>query len=168
MGALINRRYYDLELVKTRTTTNPTRNCSILLSPVAVYFFSTPDKLYLTRFKWLETIDNDLSGDDAWKNLRLWGTDPLSFINRTRWLWRNGGNYVNYMVFGVDGNAIWNSEQDRNKYYWRRPDGYWLYRRFVNLPLTTRKLELFFGWNLFSIKNGRCKLVCQVRIRTSA
>lgn len=135
---------------------------SFVLSPFAVAFCSTPDKRHLTRCRWLETIDFDLAGDPGWQSLRLWGHDPLSWINRTRWLWRNGGNYVNYMILGCDGDEAWKAEQDRSLHYWRRPDGYWLYRRFV--PLTkTRCVELFFGWSLFAIKQGRCKVVFQIR-----
>ncbi len=139
---------------------------SYVLAPFAVAFFSTEDKRHLTHFRWLETIDNDLSGENKWRTTNLWGSDPLSWINRTRWLWRNGGNYVNYMILGCAGDTDWNAKQDRSLFYWKRPDGHWLYRRFV--PLTkTRSLELFFGWNLFSIKQGRCKIVCQVRLRSN-
>ena len=138
---------------------------AFIVAPFAVLFFSTPDKRHLTYFRWLETVDNDLTGDAGWRNLRLWGSDPLSWINRTRWLWRNGGNSVSYMVLGCVGDADWNAKQDRSLCYWRRPDGYWLYRRFV--PVGKRKLELFFGWNLFSVKQGRCKIVFQIRVRTA-
>lgn len=135
---------------------------SFALAPFAVAFFSTPDKRHLTRLRWLETIDNDLSGENKWRTTNLWGTDPLSWINRTRWLWRNGGNYVSYYILGCIGNHLWAAQQDRSRWYWKRPDGYWLYRRFI--PITrTRRLELFFGWNLLSIKHGRCKIVFQVR-----
>lgn len=135
---------------------------SFLMAPVAVLCCSTSDRRHLTRWRWLETIDNDLSGDFGWKTFHLWGGNPLSWINRTRWLWRNGGNTVSYMVLGCDGDPAWNAQQDRALHFWRRPDGYWLYRRFV--PLTKRRsMELFFGWNLFAVKFGRCKVVCQIR-----
>lgn len=135
---------------------------SLILAPFAVLFFSTPDKRHLTRLRWLETIDFDLAGDPGWQNVRIWGKDPLSYSNRVRWLWRNGGNTVSYYVLGCTGDTGWNAQQDRSLRFWKRPDGYWLYRRFVPLA-KTRKLELFFGWNLFSVKQGRCKIVCQVR-----
>lgn len=138
---------------------------SYLLAPFAIAFFSTEDKRHLTRFKWLETIDNDLTGENKWRTTNLWGSDPRSWINRTRWLWRNGGNYVNYNILGCRGDADWNVAQDRSVYYWKRPDGYWLYRRFIPIS-KTKNLELFFGWNLFSIKQGYCKVVCQIRIKS--
>lgn len=137
---------------------------SYVLAPFVVAFFSTEDKMHLTRFKWLETIDNTLAGDANWNRNLLWGSDPLSWINRTRWLWRNGGNYVNYNILGCVGDADWKAVQDRTLYYWKRPDGYWLYRRFIPVS-KTRNLELFFGWNLFSIKKEHCKIVCQIRIQ---
>ena len=136
-----------------------------LLAPFAVWLFSTDDKRHLTHLRWLETIDNDLTGDPGWKRLRLWGGDPLSFVNRTRWLWRNGGNYVSYYVLGCVGDSAWCWSQNMDAVYWKRPDGYWLYRRFVSIG--NKHLELFVGWNLFSIKQGRCKVVCQIRLRSS-
>ena len=46
-------------------------------------------------------------------------------------------------------------------------DGYWLYRLFI--PIGSHFLELFFGWNLFGGNDqGRCKVACQIRGRTSA
>ena len=41
-----------------------------LLAPFAVWLFSTDDKRHLTHLRWLETIDNDLTGDPGWKRLR--------------------------------------------------------------------------------------------------
>lgn len=173
---------------------------AFVLAPFVVAFCSTPDRLHLTRFRWLETIDFDLTGDPSWREKRLIGINPfgweritvtlwyrlgfspltwaadqvwlwrvagldaLSWINRVRWLWRNGGNYVNYMIWGAPGDTFWASEVSRDGHFWRRYDGYWLYRRFI--PIGRRRLELFFGWNLFSVKSGRCKLVCQIRVRS--
>lgn len=137
---------------------------SFILAPFAVLLFSSPDKLHLVRFKWLETIDNDLTGDAGWKAEHLLGADPLSAINRIRWLWRNGGNTVNYKVLGVMADPDWIGQQDRSLYFWRRPDGYWLYRRFFPLA-GAYKLELFFGWALLGPQLGLCKFVCQIRIK---
>ena len=119
----------------------------IPLAPIAVAFFSTEDKRHLTRFRWMETIDNDLTGDWGWNEEHLIGSDPFSWLNRTRWLWRNGGNSVNYNLLGCVDDPAWREQQDRNAGYWKRPDGYWLYRK--PLKLTEKYfIDRFFGWQL--------------------
>ena len=131
------------------------------LAVVAVVFFSTSDRRHLTRLRWLETIDNDLAGDSGWREEHLFGSDPLSTLNRIRWLWRNGGNALNYTVLGVPFGA---PTFQVDAYRWRRTDGAWLYRRFI--PLGFRHLELFFGWALLGPQQGRCKYVCSIRLRS--
>lgn len=133
----------------------------IPLAPIAVAFFSTDDKRHLTRFKWMETIDNDLSGDSGWKEEHLIGNDPLSWLNRTRWLWRNGGNSVNYNLLGCDDIGC---VQDK-PYHWKNDQGYWLYRRRFAL-FGDWSLEVFMGWALLGGKQGRCKFVCSIRGKT--
>lgn len=133
------------------------------LAIIAVKFFSTPDKLHLTRFRWLETVDNDLRGDHGWQteHMPVKG-DPLNDRNRIGWLWRNGGNSVNYNLLGCPDDPAWRAATDPNTgWYWCRPDGYWLYRRFT--PFAGRRLERFFGWSLFGPQQGRCKFVFTVR-----
>lgn len=135
------------------------------LAVIAVLFFSTKTGRHLTRFEWLETIDNDLSGDSGWKEEHLIGPDPLSMINRIRWLWRNGGNTVNYGLLGVDDNPSWRVVYGcASGPRWERPDGAWLYRRYISLA-GLRYVELFFGWALFGPQKGRCKIVCSIRLK---
>ena len=131
---------------------------------VAVLFFSTPDKRSLTRMKWLLTIDNDLSGDSGFKNEHLIGTDPLSTLNRIRWLWRNGGNAINYGPLGVCESTSEESIKllQEPGPFLEREDGAWLYRRFLPFVFG-RQLELFFGWALLGPQHGRCKYVCSIR-----
>lgn len=133
----------------------------IPLAPIAVAFFSTPDKRLLTRFKWLETLDNDLTGDEGWRSEHLIGSNPLSWLNRTRWLWRNGGHAVNYGLLGCDD--IGTRQIKPN--YWENPKGRWLYRRYFRL---TEKwsFELFAGWALLGGQHGRCKFVFSPRFKT--
>ncbi len=136
------------------------------LAIVAVLGFSSTDRRHLTRFTWLETIDNDLAGDSGWREEHLIGADPLSHINRIRWLWRNGGNALNYTVLGVADDPAWRIAALSvcpGAYALRRPDGAWLYRRF--LPIGNRALEVFFGWALLGPQAGRCKIVCSIRLR---
>lgn len=131
----------------------------IILSPIAACFV-TPDKLHLSRFKWLETIDNDLSGDFGWKDEHLIGTDPLSYINRTRWLIRNGGNKISYGAFGCDDT---NYEQSGD--YYQNMEGYWLLRKKLWVT-KTRFFDLFVGWNLPGAKFGRAKFTSSCRLKT--
>lgn len=131
------------------------------LAPLAVIFFSTDDKRHLTFFKWLETIDNDLSGDEGWRAEHITG-DPLSTWNRIGWLWRNGGNALNYGLLGCDYISFINPF---NRAYFKRFDGYWVYRNFWQIS-STRNLEVFLGWALYGPQLGRCKIVFTIRFPT--
>ena len=133
------------------------------LSPVAVLLFSTKDKRYLTAMRWLETLDNDLGGndDEGWltKHIKP-GSDPYSFWNRTRWLWRNGGNAVNYQFLGCDySDPTWSGLPDKCDFrgLYVRKDGYWLFRKVI------AGVEVFWGWNIYSNINGRCKFTFTTR-----
>lgn len=116
---------------------------------------------------WFDTSDNSLYGDGGWKTEHC----PYyrSYFGMVRWLWRNGGHNFNYRVLGAPDNELWRYCTTRlpGEYYWKRSDGYWLYRRYFDL-FAGRRLEVFLGWNLFGVVHGRCKLVCQIRIRSSA
>lgn len=131
---------------------------------IAVLFFSTHDRRNLTAMRWLETIDNDLTGDSGWREEHLVGADPLSTINRIRWLWRNGGNALNYQLFGCADALYWRMTASL-KPFMKRPDGYWLYRRFFRLTNQVW-LEVFMGWALLGPQQGRCKYVCTIRLRS--
>ncbi|MCK9606226.1 MAG: hypothetical protein M0R33_07210 [Methylomonas sp.] len=141
------------------------------LAPVAVLLFSRKDKRHLRwPFRWLETIDNDLSGDDGWKteHIKL-GSAPLSTWNRIQWLWRNGGNRANYMLLGCIEEFAWTIRHfaaENSKPFWVDPHGYWLLRRFIRIG--RKEIEVFIGWSLFGAKLGRCKYTATIRIKTSA
>lgn len=124
---------------------------SLVCAPIAVLWFSTDDRRSLRRpFVWMMTGDNDLGGDDGWRNEHIApGSDPYSTWNRTRWMWRNGGNNLNYDTFGC---AV--------------ADPHPMLRKFVSLG-RGYFLELFFGWNMPGPINGRCKYACNIRIRTT-
>ena len=139
------------------------------LAPLAVLLFSTADKRHLRYLQWLETLDNDLAGDSGWQNEHIQpGSDPLSDWNRIKWLWRNGGNAVNYRVLGIrypvfGANLV---NQPIKSWLWvRSTDGYWLIRKFI--PLFGRYLEIFIGWGLFGEVQGRCKFSCTIRVKRS-
>lgn len=131
------------------------------LAPIAVYFFSTKDKRYLTFFRFLETLDNDLFGDISWQIKHLKGDNPFKFWNRVRWLWRNGGNAVNYLVLGCDYYDMryqgFPSDCDFRGWY-IRDDGYWLYRK-----VWFGGLEIFLGWNLYGEVHNKSKFVLTIR-----
>ena len=112
--------------------------------------------------RWLsffQTDDNSLWGDAGHK-ARV--GDYKSYFGMVQWLWRNGFHNFNYTVLGCP--ALPMPERTDDVWYWKRPDGYWLYRRFI--PITYgKKLELFLGWNLYGVVNGRCKYVFSVRLK---
>jgi hypothetical protein len=137
------------------------------LAIIAVLFFSSKDKLTLTRWTWLECIDNLLIGDSGWREVHLWGTDPYAWYNRVRWLWRNGGNRVCYTVLGVPDDPVWRMSQASKLGFHVRKDGAWCFRVFIPLLVTRRYLELFFGWALFGPNGGRCKFVFTIRLPES-
>lgn len=102
-------------------------------------------------FRWLDTIDNDLRGDEGWKNEHLFpGSDPSNYFNMVRWLWRNGGNEFNYWWIGVSASD--------------RPE--WAFWSSKQVPLIFgRFLDLRFGWTDYQL-HGRCKYVFTIRIKT--
>ena len=133
------------------------------LSVFAVIFCSTPDRLHLICFRWLETVDNNLSGDYGWKQEHLAGGDVLSNWNRIRWLWRNGGSSLNYNQLGCTFNEGFELYTPNPRPFEMRTDGYWYYNN--TWPLSKGKsLQVAFGWNVFGPQLGRCKYVCTIRI----
>lgn len=135
------------------------------LAVIAVLFYSTKDKLYITKWKWLETIDWPLTGDRGWREEHMWGDDPYSTINRIRWLWRNGGNRHNYVEWGVLDDPVWRENIVQGYGYFERSDGAWLLR--VKIPLIKPLfIQMIFGWNLFGPQSGMCKYVCTIRLKT--
>lgn len=136
------------------------------LAPIAVVFFTTNDKRHLLfPFTWLGTIDNDLSGDNGWRTEHIKpGSDPLSTWNRIGWLWRNGGNWVNYKVLSCKADGDWidnNTKGSTARVWFVRPDGYWMLRAFI--PWGKRYLNLFWGWSLFGPIEGKCKMTASTR-----
>jgi len=118
---------------------------------IAVLCFSSPDRLTLTRWRWLETIDCDLCGDGGWLAEHMIGTDPYAWYNRVGWLWRNGGNRFNYYVIGVD------AENPPPGVFWR----------LYHIPLRGQWfLDLRFGWDISDPKQGRSKYVFTTRLKT--
>lgn len=116
-----------------------------LCAPIAVVFFSTPDKRFLRfPFRWLMTLDADLGGDVYWPQ-HITGS-RYSTWNRIRWMLRNGGHYGSYFWFGCNvGDS-------------RFPE----FRRFIKIG--NRYLELFFGWHHKGAKYGRAKYVFSIRL----
>lgn len=132
----------------------------IITSPIASLFVST-DRTHLQfPFQWLNTIDNDLGGDSGWKEEHLIGSDPYSYINRTRWLIRNGGNWVSYYLFGCR-----ETPYRQSGYFYENMEGYWLLRKPIWIT-KTRFIDLFIGWNLPGAKFGRAKFTSSFRLKT--
>lgn len=134
----------------------------VVISPIAALFVTDDRRFLLQPFVWLETIDNDLSGDDGWKQEHLIGNDPLSWLNRTRWLIRNGGNKVSYGALGCLDTGYATSVPG---WYHENTEGYWLYRRPIWIT-STRFIDLFIGWNLPGAKYGRAKFTSSFRLKT--
>jgi len=135
------------------------------LAIIAVLFFSSEDKKALTAMQWLGTIDQDLSGDSGWKEEHIIGENSLSALNRVRWLWRNGGNYFNYITIGIENNTMWRECHEHTYGYHLYYDGHWLL--YKKLPVAGKYfVQCIFGWALFGPQHGRVKYVCTVRIKT--
>jgi len=118
------------------------------LAFVAVAF--QKDYQLRTPFMWLDTIDNSLLGDSGWRSEHLSGSDPTSYWNMVRWIWRNGGNRFNYFVIGVSFES--------------RPA--WAFWLKMATPLVAgRFLDVRFGWTDYELQ-GRCKYVFTVRVKT--
>ena len=151
------------------------RGVALILTPVAVLLSGYRAPHLRWPFRWMETIDNDLSGDPAWKIVHLHGRDPLSYWARMKWLWRNGANALMYGGFGVDagygrvlfivGNqrvtdaapAVFGSVRVLDA-----ESGAWYYRTMRRLT-KTRGLSIMAGWNLLGPQLGRAKLVGTIR-----
>jgi hypothetical protein len=135
------------------------------LGIVAVLFFSSEDKLTITALKWLMTDDNDMRGDSGWREEHLIGSNPLSVLNRIRWLWRNGGNHANYFWFGIPEITGWASSLPHTYGTYRYPTGHFLYYKKIRFigPLF---FQLTVGWALFGPQNGRVKYVFTPRLKT--
>lgn len=118
------------------------------LAFLAVLFQS--NKQLKFPFRWLDTIDNNLDGDDGWKSEHLSGSNPSSYWNQVRWLWRNGGNRFNYYVIGV-------SFAERPSWAFWSKTAIWI--------TSTHFIDLRFGWTDYHLQ-GRCKYVFTVRIKT--
>lgn len=138
-----------------------------IIVPPAVLLFSSADRRHLAwPYRWLETWDNDLSGDDGWKTEHITpGSDPLSSWNRIKWLWRNGGHGLNYGIFGVKYDPAFPVGGDRKIGLLVRPDGAWLYHRYV--PMFGRYLEVIWGWGIYGPLRGRCKFSFTTRLKRS-
>lgn len=120
-------------------------------APLAVWLFSTPDRLYLTRWYWLETIDNTLAGDHGHQTEHMIGSDSLVWYNRVLWLWRNGGNRFNYWTIGVADDAT--------------PE--WAFWDKVAISLVGGVfIDIRLGWSPEGPKQGRRKYVMTARIKT--
>lgn len=92
------------------------RISAFLLTPIAVIFFSSPDKKHLVfPFTWMETLDWDLCGDRHWRSSRMpfLGESCEYLLNRMAWVYRNGANTFNISVLGASefSNAWRYSEQ---------------------------------------------------------
>lgn len=130
------------------------------ITPIAVETCSTEDKKHLCwGFRWLETIDNDLGGDSGWKKNHIEpGSDPYSDWNRIKWLWRNGGNWTNYNIFGIEANKEITPPFEPG--FNEREDGFWLIRDRFDVPFFENKqFEMMWGWHLYGTINSRHKYV---------
>lgn len=130
---------------------------AIVLAPAVCWLAATPDRRHLrTPWQWMETLDWDMAGDLPWRADRLIGADPLSWLNRVRWLWRNGAQAVAYGLCGMPAGeaqrqahgAWYRLTLTDRAFYWR-----------ADLPIGSRWLELRAGWKLNHAVRGRYKVM---------
>lgn len=126
----------------------------LLRYPLAFFAVAFAGNSHILKFgfKWLDTIDNDDLGDQGWKDEHIISSNPDTYINRVRWIWRNGGNRFNYFVIGVPSE--------------NRPA--WAFWSKSAIPLWPgRFLDVRYGWSDYNLE-GRCKFVLTFRGKTKA
>lgn len=129
------KRYlaYLLPFIVMRLATFP-------LAFVAVYF--QKDWKLRWPFRWMDTDDNDLRGDEGWKSEHCFPHPPDTYCCMVKWMWRNGGHHAAYHLFGMSYGQNWFwSVKDTPGWQWR------------------------LGWNPADNKTGRCKYNLTVRYR---
>lgn len=151
------------------------KGVTIVLAPVVCACCATPDKRHLRKpFRWMETMDWDMAGDPPWRERRLIGKNPLSWLNRTRWLWRNGAQRFTYLNLGVNMAGVTlhttgNPRPDHPPYGLKltiaarseRVVGFYA-NRMIPL-LAGRGLQIQTGWKLNYVVADHCKLICSLR-----
>ncbi|MFV0662772.1 hypothetical protein [Denitromonas sp.] len=158
------------------------KGLAMLLAPLVCAFAATSDRRHLCEpWRWMETLDWDMAGDPPWREHRLVGDDPLSWWNRTRWIWRNGAQALSYRRFGTKAIGLTYrlapgsvDDPDRPPYgekltlaerggrivaYYRN--------RCIAIPGARRYLQIQTGWKLNYTVAGHHKLICSVRLRTA-
>ena len=137
------------------------------LAPIAVIFFSTPDKKHLTFFKFLETIDNDLGGDNGWQTVHIApGSDPYSNWNRIGWLWRNGFDRIAYFWLGCGEAGCFYAFPPSIEYRYNS-NGYWCIHKFFKIPFVTLWFEIYWGWSIGATLQGLNKITFTNRFRSA-
>lgn len=111
-----------------------------------------------TWLSWFDTSDNSIYGDGGWRTEHC--PYYATYFGMVRWLWRNGGHNFNYQVLGCKTGAL-----TTLGYLTTNQEGFWKYRRFI--PVGSKFLEIFLGWNLGGEPTDLNKVVCQFRIRSS-
>lgn len=144
---------------------------NLVLAPFLIYFreerlgWSLNNAMELVEprlpkwLSWFDTDDNSLYGDGGWQTEHC--PNYKSYFGMVRWLWRNGGHNFNYKVLGCRTGIV----TQHREYFWSNQLGFWKFRRFI--PIGSRYLELYFGWNLGGEPDELNKVTCQIRIRTS-
>lgn len=137
-----------------------------VLTPFVVPF-ATSDRLP-AMFRWMETHDNDLDGDNGWKTehvvflnvqpgdsavmtaLKLW-------VKRTLWLWRNAAYRYKYECLGayiplttnpsISGDMLTSDRPGHAGSLLITAGPYWEY--YAVIPyLSSRCVRLRFGWKI--------------------
>lgn len=136
---------------------------AIFLAPGICWLGASPDRRHLRApWRWMETVDWDMAGDPPWRAHRLIGTAPLSWLNRTRWIWRNGAQAVAYGICGASA-ADPQREVDGSWYRLTLTDSAFYWR--ADWPVSGRCIELRAGWKLNYQIEGRHKVALSFRIR---
>ena len=120
--------------------------------------------------QWDDNMDGTL--DPGWRTEHILTPDSgwRKWWNRTRWIWRNPGQYFEYYVLGIPIMDDYNEEYEGNiniqdipvfrPGYLRKTiinyDGrkIWGYRKIFEWPLIGRCCNMQFGWRVWGSKIG--------------
>lgn len=113
------------------------------LAPIAVALSSSETQKLRFPFRWLDAIDNNLLGDGGHQERQIAaGRSPEDFLSKCVWIWRNGGNWMNYYPLGMPRDTDW---------FWSVD--------------TTPGWQWRMGWNPEDFKQDRSKYNFTVRYR---
>lgn len=128
---------------------------SYLIAPIIVPFAATR---LPKAFRWMETYDNDLDGDNGWKTEHFVGWPR--YIKRVLWLWRNPVGTLDYWLGAtVDKPRVWGDPKTSNRpghsgLCFARSGRFWMLYYVRQWGESKRCLRIYLGWKLMSAVHG--------------